>query len=510
MLLFNLSLMRRIFFIASCLVFLFSSCVTTSIKNYQFNQKQSANKLKEDVVLLKKILEANHPSLYWHTPKDTIDVYFNKAINNIQDSLNETDFRNVVAEVVSKIKCGHTSVRFSKDYAKKVEKNRYPQFPLLFKVWKDSLVVLASALPKDSIFKRGTVVTSINGKTNQQIIEKIFNYLSMDGNEINFKNQVLSNNFSAWYKLIWGLDSAYVITYIDTTGKEKTTVVKNFAPVKDTSKHKPVVTKPAQPLPPVQKITRREKKQLNLLAKRNFQIDTSINTAYIKLNTFSGGRLRKFFRQTFKKIREEKVENIVLDLRENGGGNVATSNLLSKYFADKSFKLGDTVKAISRKFEYKNHIKKWGMYWFAMNFFAHKEKDGFIHYKRFEKHYFKPKKKNHFNGQLYVVQGGFTFSASTMFISNIYQQKNVTLVGEPTGGGFYGNTAMHLPTIVLPNSKLRVVLPMYRLVMDKNRPKGLGIQPDVLVYPSSLAIKKGYDIKLQTVRKLILDRKNIN
>jgi hypothetical protein len=58
-----------------------------------------------------------------------------------------------------------------------------------------------------------------------------------------------------------------------------------------------------------------------------------------------------------------------------------------------------------------------------------------------------------------------------MFIGALKGQDNVTIVGEESGGGFYGNSAMHLPTIVLPNSKLRVVLPMYRLVMDKTRPK---------------------------------------
>ena len=55
---------------------------------------------------------------------------------------------------------------------------------------------------------------------------------------------------------------------------------------------------------------------------------------------------------------------------------------------------------------------------------------------------------------------------------------NVLVVGEESGGGYYGNSAMHVPEIVLPNSKLRVTLPLYRLVMDKNRAKGRGVLPD--------------------------------
>jgi hypothetical protein len=41
------------------------------------------------------------------------------------------------------------------------------------------------------------------------------------------------------------------------------------------------------------------------------------------------------------------------------------------------------------------------------------------------------------------------------------------------------------------------------MVMDKSRPKGRGVIPDVLVEPTSYAIKLGVDNKLETVKKLI-------
>ncbi len=54
----------------------FASCVATKNKNYTFNQKYSATQVKADIILLKQIFEANHPSLYWYTPKDSIDYFF--------------------------------------------------------------------------------------------------------------------------------------------------------------------------------------------------------------------------------------------------------------------------------------------------------------------------------------------------------------------------------------------------------------------------------------------------
>ncbi len=113
---------------------LLCSCVATKNRNYQFNQKYAAAAVKEDIVLLKKNLEANHPSLYWHTPKDSLDFYFDSTLFTIQDSLTEIQAKNKIAAVVNKIKCGHTSVRFSKQFLQLAEKHKYPQFPLSIKV----------------------------------------------------------------------------------------------------------------------------------------------------------------------------------------------------------------------------------------------------------------------------------------------------------------------------------------------------------------------------------------
>ncbi|GAC1441295.1 MAG: S41 family peptidase [Sediminibacterium sp.] len=454
--------------------------------------------LRDDLVLLKKILEANHPSLYWYLPKDSLDAYFNYTINSLTDSTDEVTFRNKAAWLLGKIRCGHTTVRFSKAYRKIAGRYRFPQFPLALKTWDDSLVVLGSAFAGDTIFKRGTIITSINGRTNRQLLDTFFQFISTDGYSDNYKNQLVSINFPAWYKTILGTDSNYTITYIGTNGKETTTVIKNFSPPRDTTGEIKTAA-----LLPSERPTRKQLREARRLDKRVMTIDPANSTAFIRLSTFTGGRLHHFFCRSFKIIRRQHLQNLVIDLRENGGGNVANSILLSKYLAAQPFKVGDSVVAISRKFRYGRYIHPAWAFWIAMNFAAHKEKDGLIHYRRFETHYFKPKVKNHFNGNVYLVQGGFTFSAASMFISGLKGQSNVKVVGEETGGGYYGNSAMHIPAIILPLSGLEVSLPMYRLVMDARRSKGRGVLPDIEIKPSSGAIKAGIDLKMQTIKAAI-------
>ena len=167
------------------------------------------------------------------------------------------------------------------------------------------------------------------------------------------------------------------------------------------------------------KISNKQKKLAQLLSYRSINIDTSINTAYMRLTTFSKGKLRRFFRQSFKSLEEKQTPNLIIDLRENGGGNVELSTLLTKYLKDSDYKIGDTVVAQSRKCKYKKYMQDWFGYWFIMNLTATKANDGSIHNRLFETYYFKPKTKYHFNGNIYIIQGGYTFSAATMFASSL-------------------------------------------------------------------------------------------
>ena len=69
---------------------------------------------------------------------------------------------------------------------------------------------------------------------------------------------------------------------------------------------------------------------------------------------------------------------------------------------------------------------------------------------------------------MYILTGGNSFSATTLFVSAVIKQDNVTVVGEETGGGAYGNSAWLIPDVTLPETGVRFRLPLFRLVIDKN------------------------------------------
>ena len=142
-------------------------------------------------------------------------------------------------------------------------------------------------------------------------------------------------------------------------------------------------------------------------------------------------------------------------------------------------------------------------------FLSHKEDDGKYHFGFWERHTFTPKRRNHFDGDVYVLINGLTFSASSLFCNSVKGQKNITLVGEETGGGWYGNSGIMIPDIILPRTKLRVRLPFFRIVQYNHvAVKGTGVIPDIYIKPVYEDVVHDVDTKMKRVKEIISVKEN--
>lgn len=476
------------------LLLILGSCTVS--RNYSPGKKFAASQLQKDYQLFREILEESHPSLYWFTPKDSIDYYFNWGAARLTDSMQEYQFRNILTYVTSKIRCGHTTVRASKAAVKFSERVRSYAFPIGIKTWSDTAIVTSNLNRKDSHVTRGVLLKSIEGRPVHLILDSLFNHISADGYNLTHKYQSVSNSgaFRSMYVYYFGLRQRMNIEYIDTTGEVKKGSIQVYNPSADTPRVRVPVSRPS----------RKERKKMSIQLQRNLRIDTALNTAFLELNSFSNGyKVRSFLKSSFKKIRKENIQNLVVDMRGNGGGNVILSNLLTKYIADKPFKIADSLYAVSNRSHYKQHLSKYFFNRLFFIFFTRKKDNGTYHFSMYENRYFKPRKKNHFDGTTYIMTGGNTFSAATLFTKALKEQENVVVVGEETGGGAYGNTAWLIPEVTLPNTKVRFRLPLFRLVVDKNETKGRGVIPEVEAPPTVEAIRQNRDYKTEKVIELI-------
>jgi hypothetical protein len=488
------------------LSFLFVTILTgcsVSKSSFSPSKKYSPEQLTKDYSIFRGALEESHPGIYWYTPKNQMNNYFDWGKEQIKDSLNEEDFRKVLSYVVSKINCGHTVARSSRAAIKFRDTTINKIFPLSLKIWPgnsdDTATVAANLIRKDSTLTRGVVVKSIDHKPITTILDTLCQYISSDGYNMTHKYQSLSNRggFGAAFTSIFGQKENYYIDYLSNDGIERSTIISSYNPRAD-SVSRVAITRFAR-------ANRAERKRQVVVATRNLKIDSVDKVAFMDLGSFGRGlKLRSFFRTSFKRLDRDKIKHLVIDVRGNGGGSVTNSTFLTKYISDKKFKVADSLYANTRNSRYKKYIDGYFFNRLFMLFMTAKKKDNKYHFGYFERHYFTPKRKDHFNGNIYILTGGNSFSATTLFTQSVKRQDNVIVVGEETGGGAYGNNAWLIPDLVLPETGIRVRLPLFRLVIDKNLPKdGHGVQPEVISSPTTDAIRRGVDFKMEKVMELI-------
>lgn len=497
----------RLSLLVSCLFFIvFLTSCSVSKSSYSPSKKYSPEQLQKDYSVFRGVLEESHPGLYWYTSKSEMDEFFLWGEGQLRDSLTEPGFRKVLNYVISKVNCGHTVIRGSKDASRFRDTGHSKVFPLSLKVWpeksseqKITAVVAANLIRKDSVLVRGVEIKKINGWPIPNLMDTLFQFISSDGYNLTHKYQNLSNRggFGSAFTSVFGSKENYFVEYADSSGQENTISLPAYNPRAD-SINRSTVARFASVSPT-------ERKKLMRQSARSFRIDSTTKTAIMDLNSF--GRklnLRSFFRSSFRSLRQNNLSNLVLDVRGNGGGSVSNSTYLTKLIVNKPFKVADSLYANTIKSEFKKHISNYFFNRLFMQVVTSKKKGGKYHFGYFERHYFKPKKKNHFAGKVYVITGGNSFSATTLFTQTVKDQENVLVVGEETGGGAYGNNAWLIPDVTMPVSKIRFRLPLFRLVLNKNIPKdGRGVQPDIESTPTIDAIRRGVDYKFEKVMELI-------
>ena len=110
---------------------------------------------------------------------------------------------------------------------------------------------------------------------------------------------------------------------------------------------------------------------------------------------------------------------------------------------------------------------------------------------------------NHFDGTVYVLIDGGSFSATAMFCATADFYKRATFIGEETGGAAEGDTGGGIrPT--LPESHLHFEIPTesYSSVVDKSN-RRRGTLPKYAVRQTVDDLAKGRDTVLEFTRELI-------
>ena len=491
------------------LCILMFSCQSVKKNNLFLDKKIPAEELREDVDFTYEKLKRFHPELYWYISKEALDHKFDSLKTSIRQPMTPNQFFFQLSPVIASIKEGHLRLKaVPKRYTKKQQKDfkkKRPLFALMdYQVVDDKLYVKEN---KENIkeIKVGTEILTINGEKVSDLIKKYNKLYSSDGNNKTFQKYFMNLAFFNYYTLENGyLDSAALRTKFDNKISE--VLIKRQRKTNeqiDTDKIKPKVTA-------TQKVQDYDVNSKTYNRSFRFlKADSSV--AYIKVKTFSATLARKFYKETFAQIKNVGSQYLILDIRDNLGGSLSEINTLYSYLTDKEFTLIKAPEMTSKTSGlHQNYFRGQNVltsvlsapgypFFLAGNYLLSSKKDNRYYFREFASKSTKPK-SDAFQGKIYVLINGASFSASSIISAKLKFDKRATIVGEETGGANDGTVAGVSNTVILPHSKLALPIGLFLIrpnIEFDNQQRG--VMPNIEIKPDFANLSNTEDKMMQWV-----------
>jgi len=419
--------------------------------------------LKEDFQLFRTALEEAHPGIYRYETKSSMDGSFEAIEKQLHQPLNQQEFYKILNPVLAKIGCGHTKLIPSEDNGFMYYYNTDTLFPLKLFLDKNKAYVRYS-YDTDNKLEPGTEITSINGMDMEEIIQGLLNNLFSDGHNQTFKYYELNRYFNALFSNF----------YLDE--------VKSHNEFNITYKHHGRTGSMALPSVSYQKVLEHDAAEQNSTP---YQLEfKNAKTALMTIRTFwpDGEKynFEAFLKESFAEINDKNIENLILDLRGNEGGKDAFGSLLLSYLVNADFRYYDKlVVATNEKFSFVDHAQLPEGY-DELRALITQTEDGEFRWEHNGNLTVQTPQEHPFKGQIYVLIDGACFSVTSEFCAVANHLDRVSFIGEETGGGYYGNNSGAFVIVTLPNSKMKLGIPLmayYTAVKDYEF-TDRGIMPD--------------------------------
>ena len=461
--------MIKVFSIVFSLLILpvFNLLAQNNVADKLFSQEE----LRSDLKYLRTKLEANHPGLYLYTEKSLLDKVFDSLELSISKPQTEIEFYKHITSISSVIKDGHTIILPSKK-ATTYHNENSKFFPYYITVI-DGHVYVTKFCTAENLIPIGAEVLSVNGVSASEILQQMLDRQVGDGDNHTYPTWIISTYFREYYSFIFGHPEKFEIVY-KTGAQSNTAHIQALS--KDSIYYYRKQNYPAKIFTPVEDDG----------IKLQFAGDSAY--ALLTIKSFDNDILKTTYHQNFKKnisadfeqINASKIKNLVIDLRNNQGGDIDNGVILLTFLLDKPFSIVQDYLCVENgELQHCN----------GPSLGTHSPKP------------------NNFKGSVYILVNGGSFSNSGIVSSCLRANGKGEFVGIETGGnpnvinGF-------IKDVELPNTKIQVQIPTRQFVItDKKINKGRGLIPTHIVAPSLEDILEDRDTELQFTIQLIKNPK---
>lgn len=202
------------------------------------------------------------------------------------------------------------------------------------------------------------------------------------------------------------------------------------------------------------------------------------NIGYLKVDSFSGADMATLLTRTMKLLSHTKA--LIIDVRENGGGNQSGSSILGWLTTTPIIRYHANLRISDLLLADRGYVLLDAEY---------NEGDEFTP--------FAPvtvfPQESAYKGKVYALTSAFCFSACDTFVSALKENKLATIVGEGTGGGTGTPHVFELPFSGL---NFRYSVAQGLTAVNKTFLEGVGTLPDITIYPTVEERISGEDLQL--------------
>lgn len=392
--------------------------------------------------LFKKINDA-HFNPYLFITKENLEAKRDRLIQEFRqrDNISQYEFVIRTMQLLANINDGHTSLQWWSTLPK--ELNERPAF------FGQHIMINDSAEIYDS---DGKQLLSINGRSASQLVKEA---LSCYGGNDQFKKRFVEKTFFAAYLYLSNIKAPFKVAYNNGT----------IQSINATLNLKELIGR-----------------YTDLQNDYKFEIiEDSIGIIYYNschdLNAF-----QVFLDNVFQQLKEKKIDKLIIDIRNNTGGDSSLNDLLLSYLTQRKYrqsstrywKISKTLHAIFSADKYRQLFGKKTIKMFLA------QKPGSI-LKEDEYVIKKPKRNKYFfQGKSCLLIGPGTFSSANFLADAISTYDIMPIIGTPTGENT--NDFGEQIEIVLPATKLVVTLSVaFDIGADGQAEKLDVVHPDYLV-----------------------------
>ena len=404
-----------------------ASATDTTLNEKHYTKRQ----FNDDVNYLVHTIADVHPDMYHSISQKRYKQLTDSVLAALHDGMTGKQAWPIISRLVGALNEGHSGFSFPGDLIANLKAGGNTLFPVNIREFDSKCFVVRADGSAEDVLLPGDKIISINHIDAANLVDILS--AGMGGLKLWRANDVCQNMIP--YLDLNNIHGPYRISYI--RGNKVDSVSLNAVSFTDyVSRLKAKAGK----LPKLPKPADHDFKYLDN------------GKAYLSINSLreDPANFKHFLDSVFTLLKQSQPNTLIIDLRQNGGGNSALGETLLSYITDKPFRMTGGVKwKVSQEYKDQLNERLNGEGAKQMDYYFNKANgtiftsQGDVQKKPLENALF-------YKGRVIVLIGPKTFSSANMLANTIQDYKLATLVGERSGEP--ANDYGELITVKLPNS----------------------------------------------------------